>query len=264
MIKSYDIIGNIVILKFPEKTLKKDKIKSAKEILERHKNVKTVLEKTGKVKGRLRTIKTKYILGQKNLIAEYVENNCKFRFNVETCYFSPRLSNERKEIYLQIKKNEKVLVIFSGVGPYSIEIAKNSLANEVYSIELGKECYKYALENVKLNKLSNVRILQGDVKKIVKKGGLNIKGNLVPLQFDRIVMPRPQLKDSFLKEAFMVAKKNTIIHYYDFGKDQNVILSLVKKEAKKYKKKVKILKIKKAGNIAPYKFRWRIDFRVYN
>ena len=36
----------------------------------------------------------------------------------------------------------------------------------------------------------------------------------------------------------------------------------VKSEASKYKTKIKVLKIKKAGEIAPYKFRIRVDVVV--
>ena len=36
----------------------------------------------------------------------------------------------------------------------------------------------------------------------------------------------------------------------------------IKDEAKKAKKKIKILKIKQAGEIAPYKIRIRVDFEI--
>ena len=79
-------------------------------------------------------------------------------------------------------------------------------------------------------------------------------------------MPRPRLKESFLKEAFMLSKKNTRIFYYDFCKieDKNKIIEKIKNEAKKSKKKIKILRIKNAGEIAPYKIRIRVDFVVAN
>jgi tRNA G37 N-methylase Trm5 len=79
-------------------------------------------------------------------------------------------------------------------------------------------------------------------------------------------MPRPQLKDSFLKQAFSLSKKNTIIYYYDFCKDDeiNLIIEKIKEEAKKSKKRIKILNKKVAGEIAPYKIRLRVDLRVLN
>ena len=77
-------------------------------------------------------------------------------------------------------------------------------------------------------------------------------------------MPHPQLKDMFLREAFALSKKGTKIYYYDFCKEEEIssIVEKVKEEAEKAKKKIKIAKIKKAGEIAPYKFRIRVDFKV--
>ncbi|GAH86473.1 unnamed protein product [marine sediment metagenome] len=101
-------------------------------------------------------------------------------------------------------------------------------------------------------------MLPGDIKLVALK--LKEKRK----KFDAIVMPRPQLKDSFLKETFMLSKKGTKIFYYDFCKEDEIdsIVNKIKSEAKKYRKQVKILKIKKAGEIAPYRYRIRIDFRV--
>ena len=36
----------------------------------------------------------------------------------------------------------------------------------------------------------------------------------------------------------------------------------IKEEAKKFKRKIKILRVVKAGEIAPYKFRYRIEIGV--
>lgn len=258
---SYDVIGNIAILKFKDES-KKQKKKLALNLLKNQKNIKTVLEKIEKIKGRLRTYKTRYLAGIKTKETIHKESGCRFKLDVEKCYFSPRLSNERLEIASKINKKDNVLVLFAGVAPFSIVIAKISGA-KVISVELNRKASKYAEENVRLNKLvGKVEIIQGDVKKIVRKGGLVVKGKLIPLQFDVIVMPRPQLKDSFLKEAFLVSKKGTRIFYYDFGTEIGKILESVYKESKKAGKKIKIEKVKKAGEIAPYKYRWRIEFRV--
>lgn len=252
---SYDVLGNIAILKFPEETKKSEKVKQAREVLKNHKSVETVLEKSEKVKGRLRKLKTNFLAGEKNKIAKYKENNCIFVFDVDETYFSGRLASERKEIAEQVK-NEEVIVMFAGVGPFAIVIAKNSGAKRVYSVELNRKATQYAKKNVELNKLENVEVVQGDVKKISEKFFEEKK------KFDRVVMPRPQLKDSFLQSAFKIIKKNGVINYYGFSKNKKEILETVESEAKKLKKKIKILNVKKAGDIAPYKWRWRVDLRV--
>jgi tRNA (guanine37-N1)-methyltransferase len=254
--KSYDLFGNVALVKFSEKLKSSEKKKIAKKLLNEQKNIKTVLEKKEKIKGRLRKLSTNFIAGENTKEIIYHENGCVFRFNIDETYFSPRLSNERKELASKIKKDDLVLVMFAGVAPFSIVIAKNSKAKKVFSNELNRKANKYAEINIKLNKLTErVGLENGDIKKIAPR--LNKK-------FDVIVMPRPQLKDSFLKEAFMLSKKGTKVYYYDFCKIEDIdkIVEKVKSEAKKAKKKIKIFNVKRAGEIAPYKIRLRIDFEV--
>jgi len=110
--------------------------------------------------------------------------------------------------------------------------------------------------NIELNKVKDrVELLPGDIKKVVEK---------IKRKYDVIAMPRPQLKETFLKQAFKLSKKGTKIFYYDFCKvdEINLIIDKIKAEAKKSKKKIKILKTKIAGDIAPYKIRVRVDFQI--
>src|SRR3989344_5866440 len=235
---AFDRLGNIAIVKFSRGVKSGDKKQFAKKILHDNPSVKTVLEKIGKFQGRLRKQKTKFLLGEKTKEVLYRENGCVFRFNVDSTYFSPRLSNERKEIASKIKNGDDVLVMFAGVSPFSIVIAKNSKAKKIVSVEINREATKYAKFNVELNKLKNkIEVAQGNVKNFVKKLSsshhpLHLpqkskKGNIhaelqwlnkIPKKYDVIVMPRPQLKESFLKEAFSLSKKGTRIFYYDFCK----------------------------------------------
>jgi len=293
-IRAFDVLGNVAIVNFPLGMKVGAKKKFALKLMREQKQIKTVLEKIGKVKGRLRKPTLKYIAGDKTKEVLYKENDCVFRFNVDTTYFSPRLSNERKEIASKIKKNENVLVMFAGVAPFSVVIAKNSKARKVVSVELNREANKYAKLNVELNKLKDkVEVVQGDVKKFVGKISdlkptsiprppIRNKGNKSKIfnfidgskqsrakrgnlsKFDVIVMPRPQLKNSFLEDAFRLSKKGTRIYYYDFCKvgEEKLIVEKIQREAKECRKRIKILKVKKAGEIAPYKIRCRFDFRI--
>jgi tRNA (guanine37-N1)-methyltransferase len=256
----YDLLGNIAIIKSEKEggriKTKKEKIAQARALL-KIPSVKTVLEKSSNVKGRLRTIKAKHILGEKNFIADYKENGCRFKFNIETCYFSPRLSNERKDIAAKITKSDKVLVMFAGVGVYPIVIYKISRPVKIVGVEIGIECCRYFKENLRINKIpaGKIEAIQGDVKKkIDKKLG----------KFDVIVMPRPNLKESFFKQGLLASKKGTRIFYYGFCNvdEINDMAKNLIKEAKKLKSKIKIVEIKKAGDIAPYKFRYRIEIKV--
>jgi len=178
--------------------------------------------------------------------------------------------------------------MFAGVAPFSIVIAKNSPAGKVYSNEINREANKYAKLNIELNNLKNkVGLIPGDIKRVFEK--ISTSASLIspppspahptrmkeinqtrvftdslPKKFDVIVMPRPQLKETFLKETFSLSKKGTRIFYYDFCKvgEEEKIVEKIKSEATLAKKKIKILKVKKAGEIAPYKIRVRVDFRI--
>ena len=259
---TYDVLGNIAIIKFDEDKKTEEKKRIAQTILERHKNIRTVLEKLGKVSGRLRTIKTKYLVGERTKESEYKENGCVFRFNVETCYFSPRLSEERKRLTNECKEKEKILVMFGGVAPYAIIIAKNKKGiKKVVSVELGKECNKYAKINIKKNKVEGrVEIIAGDVKKIMPK--MKKKKE----RFDRIIMARPNLEESFIKYALMVSKKGTIIHYHGFchEEEKEKMADSLMKEINKEGRKAEILNVIKVGDIAPRKYRYRINMKIMN
>ena len=95
--RSFDVLGNVAIVKFPKNFKLKDKKRFAQSLIKKQKPIKTVLEKKGKVKGRLRKIQTLHLAGEKTKEVLYKENNCFFRFNIDSTYFSPRLSNERSK-----------------------------------------------------------------------------------------------------------------------------------------------------------------------
>jgi len=248
---SFDIIGNIAILHMPKITKKEKQI--ARKLL-KHKNILSVYNQS-KTYGRLRKPKLKWIAGKKQTETIHKENDCLIKLDIKNCYFSPRLGTDRLEIAKKIKKGERVLVMFSGVAPYALVIGKKSKAEEIYCIEINRIASKYARENVKLNKLNNIKIIQGDVKRVIPK---------LKKRFDRIVMARPQLKDTFLQQAFKASKKGSMIHFYDFLKKQNIkdARRKIEKEAKNIKKKVKIQRLKKVREIAPYKYHIRVDFRI--
>lgn len=256
-VAGYDILGNIAMIKFPRGMKLGAKKKFAEKFLKTHVHVTTVLEKSAKIHGRLRTPTTKFVSGVKTKEAIYKENGCVFRLNVDSCYFSPRLAAERNEVAGLVKKDENVLVMFGGVAPFAIVIAKHSRAKKVVSIELGKIPSQYALENVKRNKLTNVEIIQGNVRRILPT---------MKEKFSRVVMARPNLKDNFLDVAFSIVKKNGMIHYYGFylESEKEKMIEMISDEAKKSKKNIKILKVKKAGDIGVKKFRFRVDVKVVN
>jgi len=243
---SYDVIGNILIL--PEKT--KNAKKLAQNLLKKIKNIQTVVIKTGIHTGKFRLQKTKHLAGKKTKITLHKENNCFFNLNIDKCYFSPRSSNERLRISKLVKKNESILTMFSGIATYPCVISKNSNPKEIYAVEINPTCHKYAQENIQLNKLYNIKLIKGDVKKVLPKK-----------RFNRIIMPLPGSAEFYLDLAVKHLKKSGIIHLYDFQLEKD-IPKASKEKIKKHIKKFKILKVTKCGQYSPRKYRICLDIKI--
>lgn len=258
-----DIIGDIAILKLPFNMKEKEKKKIAEKFLKTHKNISTVLEKTGKFSGRLRKPETKFLAGEKKKETVHVESGCKFFLDVDETYFSPRLAEHRKNVLEKIarklKSGSKVLVMFAGVAPWPIVLAKILKTKypkkeiEIISNEINRKANMFAEKNIKLNKLRTyVKIVSGDAKKL--------PGKLKGYKADIILMPRPNLKQTFLSSALKLGKKGTFVYYHGFGKNKQDIIDEIKTNIGK--NKISKIKIRKAGEIAPYTFRWIVRFEV--
>lgn len=249
---AYDIIGDILIIGLPEELSKKEKL-IANKLLETHPNIKVICKKQDTHKGKYRTQKLKIIAGEKRKETIHKENNVRLKLNIETSYFSPRSSNERKRIAGQVKKGEYILVMFSGIAPLPVVLAKNTKAKKIIGIEFNPKAHTYALENLKLNKINNVELIKADVRKVKLKQ-----------KFNRILMPLPKIGEEFLPLAFRYTKKGSTIHYYNFLREDEF-----KEEKKKITqickanhKRCKILRIVKCGHYKPYIYRTCTDINI--
>jgi tRNA (guanine37-N1)-methyltransferase len=244
---SFDVVGDIAIFNdFPKELKSKEKL-IAKKLLEIHKNIKTVAKKSKIYSGKLRTPKITIIAGEKRKTTIHKESNCSFALDVEKCYFSTRSSSERLRITKKIKKGESILVMFSGVAPLPCVLSKNTNAKEIYAIELNNTAHKFAKENLKLNKINNITLYQGDVKTILPK---------LKKRFDRILMPLPKNAPDYLDLAKKALKPKGTIHLYTFSNQRD--FKLLKK---KYKQQFKSVSLIKAGHYAPGTFRICLDLK---
>ena len=252
---SFDSVGDLAIFSdFPEKLKTKEKT-IAEALLELNKNTKVILKKTKKYSGTFRTPKLKILAGEKRKQTELKENGVTLIINPEKAYFSVRLATERKRINLLVKPNEIVLVMFSGISVYPLNISKNTKAKEIYAIEINPYAHKYAEENIKINKAQNIKLFLGDVRKIMPK---------LKKKFDRILMPLPRSAEDYLDLAIKAAKKGAIIHFYDFlhEKEFQKAKEKIQKACKEQKKKYKILNLAKCGQFGPGIHRICVDFKI--
>ena len=252
---SFDMVGDLAIFSDIPKELKNKEKAIAEALLKLNKHTKVILKKTKKYSGKFRTPKLKILAGENRKETELKENNISLKLNPEKAYFSVRLATERGRINKLVKPNESILVMFSGVGPYSINIAKNAKPKEIYSIEINPDACEYQKENIITNKVSNIKLFKGDVKTIVPK---------LKKKFDRILMPLPRGAEYYLNTALKASKKGTIIHFYDFLHESEFSKAKekIKTACQKAKKKHKILSLAKCGQFGPGIYRICVDFTI--
>jgi len=231
--KSYDIIGKIAIVEFDQintiggKNILSYKKKVAEALVSVNKSVETVYEKKSEVKGRYRLKELKVIYGDDNPEAIHKENGCKFKLDVRNTYFTPRLVFERKRVSSIVssssfKKQEIIVDMFTGVGPFSIQIARSNAA-KIYAFDVNPSAYKYLIENIEMNKLKGEVIAHNmDVKELLNPD--NKLGNDLKHKIDRIVMNLPEQSINFLDIAcFLMKKTGGILHFYQFCEKPNPI-----------------------------------------
>ncbi|MHA1234295.1 MAG: class I SAM-dependent methyltransferase [Promethearchaeota archaeon] len=227
--KSYDIIGKIAIIEFDQintfddKNVSYYKKKIAEALVSVNGSVETVYEKKSEVKGRYRLKELKVIHGDDNPETIHKENDCLFKLDVKKTYFTPRLVFERKRISSgSFKKQETIVDMFAGVGPFSIQIARNNNA-KIYAFDVNPSAYKYLKENIKLNVLKGEVIAHNmDVNELLNPE--HKLGNSLKHTIDRIIMNLPEQSINFLDVASFLMKKPTgILHFYQFCEKPNPI-----------------------------------------
>jgi tRNA (guanine37-N1)-methyltransferase len=203
------MVGDIAIIRIPDALRHRSKV-IAEAIMQTQKRIKTVLRQASPVSGGLRLRELEWVAGRRKTETTYKEHGCLFKVDLERCYFSPRLSYERRRIARQVQSGEVVVNMFSGVGCYSIIIARHSAADRIYSIDINPDAVCYIRENVKLNRVvGRVIPIVGDAKNVIVV-------KLVDLA-DRVLMPLPKLAYSYLEYAVLALKPTGgWIHYYDF------------------------------------------------
>lgn len=247
LVTSFDTVGDIAIIEIPEILIPKQE-RIAQTILDLHKHINVVVKKASEHEGELRIQTYEHIGGEQRTETVVKENNIELFLDINNTYYSIRTQNERLRIISLVEPGERVLVMFSGIGPYSIGIAKNASPKQVIGVELNAQANAYAQKNIARNKVSTVQEICGDVQEIVPTLG----------KFDRIIMPLPHTAHKYLDLARKVANPQATIHLYCFETEEHIqsyAHSLVNKSEN-------ILGIHKTGTYNPAVNRWCIDINL--
>ena len=246
---SFDTIGDVAILELDEE-LREYMPLIAQTLLELHKNIRVVVRKASEHEGELRIQTYEHLAGEQRTETVAKENGLELYLDINETYYSPRSQNERLRIINEVQPGERVLVMYSGIGPFTLGIAKNTKASEVIGVELNKQAHKYAQHNTKRNKASNVKNYCADVEEIIPTLG----------SFDRVIMPLPHTAHEHLQLATNTTKPGGVIHLYCFATPEEI-----HEEAKSYqeevKQKLRVEQITKCGTYNPAVNRWCVDYK---
>ncbi|HVP96467.1 class I SAM-dependent methyltransferase family protein [Methanoregula sp.] len=192
----HELIGGIAIMQENDPA-------GAARILTSRPSLHTVLYPTSEVAGAFRTRSFTVLAGTDTTRTEVVEHGHRFSVDLAGAYFSARLSTERQRIAEKMGKNELVLDMFAGVGPFAITLAPKAAL--VVAADLNPRAVALLMENTRKNRAGNVLPLLFDARRL---------GAVVPWKFDRIVMNLPLAGTEFLAEAFRLLRPGGTIHFY--------------------------------------------------
>ncbi|MDO9036463.1 MAG: class I SAM-dependent methyltransferase family protein [Methanoregula sp.] len=192
----HELVGGIAILQERD-------VAGAQKILDSRPSLHTIVYAKGEVSGEYRTREFEVLAGTSTTRTEVIEYGHRFHVDLATAYFSARLSSERQRILQQTGRNETVLDMFAGVGPFAITLAARALI--VVACDLNPRAVELMLENIAQNRTKNVLPVLADAKRLA---------GIFLWRFDRIVMNLPLSGTEFLPEAFRLCKTGGMIHFY--------------------------------------------------
>lgn len=249
---AFDIVGDIAILEIDPELREYETI-VGETLLEIVPAIKVVVRKDGAHEGELRIQDYKHLAGENRFETVSVENGVRLTLDIRKSYYSVRSATERKRICELVKEGEDVLVMFAGIGPFTVTIAKNTQAHSVVGVELNEDGHRYAQINIEKNAVK-ATTYQGDVREVVPTLGT----------FDRILMPLPHTAQDFLDTAVPACKEGGMIHLYHFSSEEEVhaFAKTLPERLKQLGREGNVEHIQKCGNLAPGIHRWSIDIRL--
>jgi tRNA (guanine37-N1)-methyltransferase len=221
---SFDIIGDIAIIKIPDSLLTKKNV-IGEVILQSIKNLKSVFLQGSSVSGEYRLRGLEVIAGDEKYVTYYREYGCKFLVNVATSYFSPRLSTERLRISNLVSPGEIVVNMFAGVGTFSVIMAKRHQV-KVYNIDSNLDAYILSLMNSKINRLKDrIFSIHGDSQEV-------LRSNSFKDRFDRVLLPLPERAHEFVDVSINCLKPSGgHLHFFSHIKSDTKSQVVSKSEA---------------------------------
>jgi tRNA (guanine37-N1)-methyltransferase len=257
--RAIDFVGDIAIVEIPSE-LEAYKPDIGKAILRTHQKLRTVLAKAGPVSGVCRLREFAVIAGEPKTETIHKEYGCQYYVDVARAFFSPRLSFEHHRVASLVQNGETVVDLFSGVGPFSVQIARNHQNVDVYAVDLNPDAVAYLRRNIRFNRVTEkVHPILGEARQVVK--------NKLSGVADRVIMNLPEQAIQFVDTACEAIKPSGgTVHFYSFVNKSESLADLETRFtefAEKSQRSVeKILFSRLVRETAPYEWQAVLDIRI--
>ena len=283
---SFDIIGDVALIhNLPSHLSEEQRLQIGDSIMTKNKALKLVAHRTTPLSGTDRAPGDLEIIAGAHrfpVMTTHTEYGIKCVVDLNHCFFSPRMAQERLRICQQVARGEHVLVLFAGVGMEAVQIAGRTEASSVLAIELnpvGIQCAHLAHRMLERNKAvktkgatDRLQFIEGDV--------LDILPTLPRNHYDRVLAPRPKegkldgdlgcgdFGAQFLDALLPVMKESgSECHWYDFASDIEFpacerTKKTIEDACTRLSLQYQAIHVANAGSVAKRQLRVCVDFRL--
>ncbi len=182
---------------------------------------KGIWQRTGQIKGKYRQPQgLLHLWGDPNPDVIVRENGVYYSFNFTKVMFAKGNVHERGLLPKKIQEGELIVDMFSGIGYFSLGMAKSRKPTKIYSIEWNPDAFEYLQRNIKKNHVEDIITpIHGDCKEEVKK--LADQG----IKAHRIIMGLlPAPVDAIEPALSLVRESGTIVVYEGVEREDSTVL----------------------------------------
>ncbi|KAJ3383123.1 tRNA(m(1)G37)methyltransferase [Lobulomyces angularis] len=209
---SFETIGHIAHLNLRDQ-YKPFKFIIGQVILDKMKNIRTVVNKLDNIDHTFRFFKMELLAGDNIMNAEVKESGCTFKLDFSKVYWNSRLQMEHDRLILKnFKRNDVICDVMAGIGPFSIPSAKN-VGALVFANDLNPNSFESLNENIKLNKVAH------KVKSFNLDGRIFIKESILELNKEELI---GELRENFVptKTARVKDTAPSEIQFFKFKENE--------------------------------------------
>uniref|UniRef100_A0A6B2L725 tRNA (guanine(37)-N1)-methyltransferase n=1 Tax=Arcella intermedia TaxID=1963864 RepID=A0A6B2L725_9EUKA len=258
LVTSFETVGHIARFNLSPECEPFKKI-IGKVIMDKNKHIRTVVNKTANINNEFRTFQMEVIAGEPNFLTEVKDNGCRYVFDYTEVYWNSRLSKEHDRLVSLFKKNDIIVDMFAGVGPFAIPAARAGCI--VYSNDLNPRSHHYLKENAVLNKCDkNVKAFNLDGRLFIKE---LLFGETKLNRIDHIIMNLPASAIEFLdvfRDLRLPDRSLTpTIHCYGFSNETDITKDAIE-QGQKILGPIENATVFEVRGVSPKKTMFRLSF----